>query len=182
MDPLYYLEHKFLPVVIYQGKEKYGLDVFDLANSFAKICNATLQNYQEAAKEKCPVTVREEHFQVDAVPFGDRADARAGKLGGFILRLFFPFTANAQPLCRRAYIVTGPQGENPLYYTVEYNQREQTFYLCAWDKNLCHVEFGKVDDNPDKELKRILEVDQHRPEMQEAIAKAIQETIYNNRK
>lgn len=182
MEALYYLEHKVLPLMIYKGKEKYGLDVFDLARSFGKICAAAVENYNTAAKKTDGPAYKEEDFQVDAVPYGDKEDAREGKPGGYVLRFYFPFAKNKLPICRRAYIVIGPQGESPLYYTVEYSQKEDKFTLCAWDKNLCHVEFGDVDDCAEEELKRIMEVDQHRPELQQAVEKAIRATVYNSRK
>ena len=69
---------------------------------------------------------------------------------------------NFNTLCPRAYLVHGLQGEDPRYYTVEYDANTMGYMLCSWDGEGDHTNYGPVDLGEDPELALILKREKRR--------------------
>ena len=48
MDPLYFLEHQFLPAVVYPGPDGKQISPFLLGNGFGPLCAGVLKDLPEA--------------------------------------------------------------------------------------------------------------------------------------
>ena len=71
---------------------------------------------------------------------------------------------NMMPVCPRAYLVHGLQGEDPRYYTVEYDASAMGYFLCSWDGEGNHTNYGPVEAGEDPELAMILKREKGRME------------------
>ena len=54
MDPLYFLEHQFLPAVVYPGPDGKQISPFLLGNGFGPLCAGVLKDLPEAGEADGP--------------------------------------------------------------------------------------------------------------------------------
>ena len=155
MNPLYFLEHKELPRIIYSeelSKDGTGW----IVNQFEEICVHILKT----AFGYTPYKMEDFKLSVVRVKNGDKTV--------YLIACFeFPFIKrhDFNMLCPRAYLVCEDDyGRKPYYYTVEYDDSlsfddEGTFFLCGWcpdeDGNLNHPNYGTVKAGRESELLRI---------------------------
>lgn len=154
MNPLYFLEHQFFPAVVYPDPEGKQISPFLLGNAFGTLCASVLADLPETGDEN-ERFCQEEDFTAEGLEIRNE---HTGHPQFYVLRMHFPFEAgwNFNTLCPRAYLVHGLQGENPRYYTVEYDANTMGYMLCSWDEEGNHTNFGPVDLGEDPELAMIL--------------------------
>ena len=162
MHPLYFLEHKELPKIIY-SKELSKDGVAWIINDFEKICVRILDYYFNF--RGYDIT----DFNLTGVRI------KKGEETVYHIACFeFPFSTYPMnnTLCPRAYLVSETEYcINPYYYTVEYDcssfiSPEGTFFLCGWYPNkngdLMHPNYGIVSGGRESELLSIKKITNRR--------------------
>lgn len=151
MEPLYRLEHKILPELIF-GEEK--ISPFMLGNLFADICY----------KLGGPFYDKEEYVAKPIVVKDN------GQPAYYLVQFSFPFKefVSYNMACPRAYLLHDLEGKNCHYYTIEYDcatmdeDGKGSYWLCGWapnDKgNLIHLNLGKVDWEEDEEMRVLVDM------------------------
>ena len=162
MDPLYFLEHQFLPAVVYPGPDGKQISPFLLGNGFGPLCAGVLKDLPEAGEADGP-SFQEADFSAEGLEIRHE---HTGLPQCYVLRMHFPFKEgwNFNTLCPRAYLVHGLQGEDPRYYTVEYDASAMGYFLCRWDGEGNHTNYGPVEAGEDPELAMILKREKGRME------------------
>ena len=163
MSALYQLEHKVLPGMIFSNKEGERISPFMLGNLFSKICMDYLR-YALGVKDKNEdIGYTEADFTAEPIVVKDN-----GEPVYYITRLRFPFKEDMyhSTLCPRIYLVHGLQGENPRYYTIEYDQTgfkgPGSYWLCRWSPTengrLVHGNMGKINLHEQDELRKLVDI------------------------
>ena len=67
MDPLYFLEHQFLPAVVYPGPDGKQISPFLLGNGFGPLCAGVLKDLPEAGEADGP-SFQEADFSAEVRP------------------------------------------------------------------------------------------------------------------
>ena len=163
MRELYSLEHKILPGFIFPDEEGHRVNLFMLGNEFSKICLDYIRFARGIKDKNADTGYVAESFVAEPVVIKDN-----GKPVYYITRFRFPFIEDISfsTLCPRAYLVHGLQGENPHYYTIEYDQtgfREPgSYWLCGWvpGKNggLIHANMGTIDLDEEGEIRKLIDM------------------------
>ncbi len=161
MRELYNLEHKVLPGFIFpEGKSQANL--FMLGNMFGEICLDYIRYARGITDENEDVGYTKDDFVAEPITVKDE-----GKPAYYIVRFRFPFIEDISfsTLCPRTYLVHGLKGENPQYYTIEYDKTSYSepgsYWLCGWkpDKagRMMHVNMGTIDLDEQGELRRMVD-------------------------
>lgn len=160
MNPLYFLEHQFLPSIVYPGPEGPQISPFLLGNAFGSFCTSVLKDLAEAGEGET-LTCTEKDFTAEGLEIRNE---HTGAPQCYVLRMHFPFQESwaQDTLCPRAYLVHGLQGEDPRYYTVEYDAGAMGYRLYSWDGEGNHISCGSVENDESQELPRILKLEKAR--------------------
>ena len=160
MNPLYFLEHQFLPSIIYPGPEGPAISPFLLGNAFGSFCISVLNDLKDAGEGEVP-DYTEQDFTAEGLEIRNE---HTGVPQCYVLRMHFPFHEgwDTNTLCPRAYLVHGLQGEDPKYYTVEYDAAAMGYMLCSWDGEGTHENYGEVDGDENAELAKVLKLEKTR--------------------
>ena len=160
MNPLYFLEHQFLPSIIYPGPEGPAISPFLLGNAFGSFCISVLNDLKDAGEGEVP-DYTEQDFTAEGLEIRNE---HTGVPQCYVLRMHFPFHEgwDTNTLCPRAYLVHGLQGEDPKYYTVEYDAAAMGYMLCSWNAEGMHVNYGDVEAEENAELSKILKLEKAR--------------------
>ena len=162
MNPLYYLEHKELPRIIY-SKELSKNGVAWIINKFEEVCVVALNQHFGFSYYDV------DDFKLSGVRIKDGDETKY-----HIACFEFPFYKypDFNLLCPRAYLVCETEYcKNPYYYTVEYDSsdlfgHDGAFLLCGWHLNksgqLIHPNFGVITGGRESELLRIKEMTNER--------------------
>lgn len=160
MNPLYFLEHQFLPSIVYPGPEGPQISPFLLGNAFGSFCASVLSDLAEAGEGDGP-TYTDKDFTAEGLEIRNE---HTGAPQCYVLRMHFPFHEgwDMDTLCPRAYLVHGLKGEDPRYYTVEYDAAAMGYRLCSWDEEGSHINYGSVEEGENTELSKILKQEKKR--------------------
>ena len=163
MSELYSLEHKILPGFIFPNEEGHHMNLFFLGNSFSEICLDYIRFARGIKDENADTGYDAESFVAEPITIKDN-----GKPAYFIVRFRFPFIEDISfsTLCPRTYLAHGLQGEDPHYYTIEYDQtgfREPgRYWLCGWGPSksgaLAHFNMGKIKLDEEGEVRKLIEM------------------------
>lgn len=158
-NALYFLEHIFLPALIYPEKDNSQMTPFMLGNVFPGLCAKVMADLKQEGQTDKTYTAKE----FSAVPLEIR-DEHDGRLHFYVLQLTFPFaeTPLFSNLCPRAFLVHGPKGEDPHYYTVEYDISTQKYMLCSWLVGMHHENYGFIASDPKTQLQEVLHKEKQR--------------------
>ncbi len=148
-DLLYELEHNFLPVILFSDKKNQLVNPFYIGNEFKRVCNLFLS--QRIKKER----LKNIRIPINSFTAGSITVKSEDRTLFYILCLMFPFFAMEEynALCVKSYIIHGIYGENPQYFTLEYDNDTKpngSYWLCRWirdeesDKPV-HINYGPRD-------------------------------------
>lgn len=161
MSELYSLEHKILPGFIFPDGEGHQINPFMLGNDFSAICLDYIRFARGIKDKNADTGYSPESFAAEPVIIKDN-----GKPAYYITRFRFPFIEDISfsTLCPRAYLVHGLKGENPRYYTIEYDRtgfREPgSYWLCGWrpaaNGRLVHANMGTIDLDEEGEVRKLM--------------------------
>ena len=70
-----------------------------------------------------------------------------------VIRIEMPAPTEVRT-CRAIYLCYGQFGGYHMYFTSELNS-EGKFFLCGWDENYRHVNFGTAPDKPEDEMDNV---------------------------
>ena len=160
MNPLYFLEHQFLPSIVYPGPEGPQISPFLLGNAFGFFCVSVLNDLKEAGEGEGS-TYTETDFTAEGLEIRNE---HTGAPQCYVLRMHFPFHEgwDMDTLCPRAYLVHGLKGEDPRYYTVEYDAAAMDYRLCSRDGEGTHTNYGAIANDENAELTKILNLEKAR--------------------
>lgn len=125
----YYFEHRLLPEWLYTEKEKL---ILTFANEQQKVPFLVMSDLCQ--REGLEMPYPEEDYQFTLYPVAENV------LGG-VLTLPEP---EEEPLCYRVYFVFNKEFDRLAYYTLEKGQEEE-YFLCGWDAEKTHSNYGSVD-------------------------------------
>lgn len=86
MDPLYFLEHQFLPAVVYPGPDGKQISPFLLGNGFGPLCAGVLKDLPEAGEADGP-SFQEADFSAEGLEIRNE---HTGLPQCYVLRMHFP--------------------------------------------------------------------------------------------
>lgn len=137
----YYFEHRLLPDCFYKYKEKF---IMALLTSEGKFLYDIMSDLCRESQEENIYSL--EMYKVSACKLED---------GTRIVKLDMP-KPESEPLCYRIYLVFDESFEKADYLTAERGIMEEQIFLCGWDENGEHFNFG--DTTEKEEWERILEL------------------------
>ena len=163
MSELYQLEHKVLPGFIFPEEKDNPMNVFMIGNMFSDICLDYIRFARGIKDENTDIGYNPEDFIAEPTVVKDE-----GKPVYYITRFRFPFMEDISfsTLCPRTYLVHGLRGENPHYYTIEYDQlsfvKPGEYWLCGWAPGkkggLIHLNMGQIDLDEQGELRKLVDM------------------------
>ena len=163
MNELYQLEHKMIPKFIFPEEKESFMNPFMLGNMFSEICLDCIRFIRGIEDKNADTGYSAEDFTAEPIVVKDE-----GKPAYYITRFRFPFYEDISfsTLCPRAYLVHGLKGENPHYYTIEYDQTSfkgpGSYWLCGWapgnSSGLIHLNCGQIDLDEQGELRMLVDM------------------------
>ena len=130
-DVRYYFEHRLLPNELHNNAAE--LVHFLQANGLYRLW----MNFTEA--NNLDTFYTEDEFSLCTL-----TDVRQGE-NAVLIRLTMPVPEDT-PLCLRIYMYWDPDTGKTGYYTIEYdNFFGDTWFLCSWDKDGNHMDYGTID-------------------------------------
>ena len=163
MSELYQLEHKTIPELIFSKEDGRQISPFVLGNMFSDICLHFIRFARGIEDENADTGYSADDFVAEPVVVKDN-----GKPAYYITRFRFPFYEDASfsVLCPRAYLVHGLKGENPHYYTIEYDQTSfrgpGSYWLCGWRPSesgkMMHLNMGQINLDEQGEMRKLVDM------------------------
>lgn len=140
---MYIYEHKVLPQYFYEMKDKF---IMALVNGEEEFLHGFLKSLYENEKAECSCSKEQ---------FGVKTGRLSEKL--MLARIVFP-TPQTAPLCYYAYLIFDAEFEKAKYFTLERGASEEEMFLCEWNKNGEHINYGTVAFHEEKIIKRCVAI------------------------
>ncbi|MCR4647348.1 MAG: hypothetical protein K5695_18395 [Oscillospiraceae bacterium] len=146
-DVNYYFQHKLMPELFYEDMAQFVGTV--LQQGSAWLCDVHRDLFEQG---DLAFPYSEEDYAIQPVKYDD---------GTFIL-LISPPSPEETPLCYCIILIFDPDFSKPAFYTLEKSgspsRRAPGAYLCGWDAEGCHMNYGPFDVDPKKALTRCLQI------------------------
>lgn len=166
MKALYEVEHKFLPMFILDGEEKFPNAKYEiLASNFPSLCMTVLESVCKRERVNDINFCSEEDFKAERLPA-----ITVGNTTCNLLKFYFPFyeMPDFSTLCHHAYLVSqNIRGKIVYsYFTIEYDafvrndDGSPSYWLGGWSYNsnggYRHLNLGQIKLDNETEISRIL--------------------------
>lgn len=140
---LYLYEHKLLPKYYFQMKDRF---VMALLNGSEEFLRGFLENLYKDENRECPFTKEQ---------FGLKVGRLSEKL--MLVRIVFP-TPETAPLCYYAFLIFDESFEKACFFTLERGADEKEMFLCSWNRDGQHTNYGTVGFNEEQIIKRCIAI------------------------
>lgn len=135
----YILEHKVIPNLLYSEGFGFMAAIVSKNNVLNKIFKDIMneEGVENPYGDK-PITV--DPFKIDNI---------------LVARINFP-EPEEMPLCYRSYVFFNAETENAAYYSIEKGQNDGEIFLCGWNKEGVHLNYGGCPDDEHEEIVQIV--------------------------
>ena len=146
-DVNYYYQHKLLPRLFFEDREQFVGTALERGSTW--FCNVHRELFEQF---ELAFPYSEEDYNIQPVKQED----------GTLLLLFVPPAPEETPLCYCIILIFDPDFKKLAYYTLEKSgspsRRAPGAYLCGWNAEECHMNYGPFDVEPKKALHRCLQI------------------------